>query len=95
MRIGYLLATFLNLYLFVLIGRVIIDWVRIFARDWRPQGMVLMLVDVIFRLTDPPLNALRRVIPPLRLGAVAIDIGFLVMLFGVQLLAGIAVRLPF
>lgn len=95
MRIGYLLATFLNLYLFVLIGRVIIDWVRIFARDWRPQGMVLMLVDVIFRMTDPPLNALRRVIPPLRLGAVAFDIGFLVLLFGVQFLAGIAVRLPF
>jgi YggT family protein len=95
LRIGYLIATLIDLYLLFLIGRVIIDWVRMFARDWRPRGYVLMLVDVIFRMTDPPLNALRRVIPPLRIGGVAFDLGFLVLLFGLQALAGIAARLPF
>jgi YggT family protein len=95
LRIGPLIADLLFVYLYILIARVIIDWVMMFARQWHPRGVVLMLVDVVFNLTDPPMKAIRRVIPPLQLGAISLDIGFLVLMLGVQMLAGIARVLPF
>ncbi|MGL5865931.1 MAG: YggT family protein [Dermatophilaceae bacterium] len=74
------------LYLMVLVGRVVFDWIRIFAREWRPRGPVLVVAEPVYTLTEPPLRALRRVIPPLRLGAVSIDLSFMVLFLGVALL---------
>ena len=88
MTLGLLLAQLLDLYVYVLVGRIIIDYAMLFSRSWQPRGFVLALVDVIFRLTDPPLRFLRRFIPPLRLGSVSLDLSFLVLIIGVQLLAG-------
>ncbi|MFK5583945.1 MULTISPECIES: YggT family protein [unclassified Serinicoccus] len=93
--VGQILALLLNLYFFVLIGRLIFDWVQVFARDWRPKGPVLVLANGIYSLTDPPLRALRRVIPPLRLGGVALDLGFLVLIIAVGIARGLAASLPF
>lgn len=93
--VGQLLSLILSLYLFVLIGRLIFDWVQVFARDWRPKGPVLVLANGIYTLTDPPLRALRRVIPPLRLGGVALDLGFLVLILGVSLSRNLVLALPF
>lgn len=90
---GLLIANLLQIYLFILIGRIIIDYVMMFARSWRPQGIVLALVDVVFQLTDPPLRFLRRFIPPLRLGSVALDLSFLVLFFGIQILTSIVLVL--
>ncbi len=87
--IGYLL----ELYLLVLIARLIFDWVMVFARDFRPRGVLAAFLEVIYSLTDPPLRALRRVIPPLRLGSVAIDLGFIILFIAVQVLAGVFFRL--
>jgi len=72
----------LGLYRFVLLARIILDLVLAFSRDWRPQGFVLLLANVVYGLTDPPLRLLRR-IPPLRLGPVALDLGFIVLFIGV------------
>ncbi|GAA4123765.1 YggT family protein [Knoellia locipacati] len=77
------------LYLMVVFGRLILDWIRVFARDWRPRGIVLVLAEAVYTLTDPPLNALRRVIPPLRLGGASIDLAFLVLVLGLYLLIAI------
>ncbi|MEK8224911.1 YggT family protein [Oerskovia sp. M15] len=74
-----LLAFVLGLYLIVLIGRVVFDWVQVFARDWRPRGVLLILAEAIYTLTDPPLRALRKVIPPLTLGQVRLDLAFIVL----------------
>jgi YggT family protein len=74
-----LLKLLVWLYLIVVFGRLILDWIRVLARDWRPTGVMLVLAEAVYTLTDPPLNALRRVIPPLRLGGVALDLGFLVL----------------
>lgn len=74
------------LYLLVLVGRVVFDWIRILAREWRPRGPVLLLAEPVYTLTEPPLRALRRVIPPLRLGAVSLDLSFMVLFLGVYLL---------
>lgn len=93
MGLGLILAQLLGLYVWVLIGRIIIDYVMMFSQSWRPQGFMLALVDVVFRLTDPPLRFLRRFIPPLRLGSVSLDLSFLVLIFGVQILQGVVLRL--
>ncbi|WP_068403585.1 YggT family protein [Kribbia dieselivorans] len=75
------------LYFLVLIGRLILDWVQVLARDWRPTGPVLVLAEGIYSLTDPPLRALRKVIPPLRLGGIQLDLAFLVLILVVSILA--------
>lgn len=64
------------LFLMILIIRLILDWVQVFSRGWRPHGVVLVLAEVVYSITDPPLKALRRVLPPLRLGAVQLDLAF-------------------
>ncbi|GAA4286813.1 YggT family protein [Georgenia daeguensis] len=81
-----LLDLLLLLYMLVLIVRLVLDWIQVFARSWRPSGIVLVLANLVYGLTDPPLRFLRRFIPPLRLGQVQLDLGFLVLFLGVQLL---------
>lgn len=86
MSIGYWLAWAIQVYLFLLIARVVLDYIRLFARSWQPRGPVLVLAEVIYSLTDPPLRFLRRFIPPLRIGTVALDLSFLVLFFLLQAL---------
>lgn len=75
----------LLLYLLTLIGRLVLDWIQVFSRDWRPRGPLLLVAELIYTLTDPPLNWLRRYIPPLRLGAVALDLGFIILFLAVSI----------
>jgi YggT family protein len=84
---GSLIATLLELYLFILFARLILDYVRMFARNWRPRGLMLPIAEIIYALTDKPLSFIRRFVPPLRLGAVALDLSFIVLFFVVQFLA--------
>ncbi len=95
MIIGRLLDLILFLYFIVLIGRLVFDWIQMFSRDWRPTGAVLVVAEFIYSLTDPPLRALRRVIPPLRLGGVALDLAFLVLILGVSILRPFVRQIPF
>jgi YggT family protein len=81
----------LSLYLVVLIGRMIISWIQTFARSWYPRGVVLVIAETIFTLTDPPLKFLRRYIPTLRLGTVAMDLSYMVLFFAVLILLEVAV----
>lgn len=74
------------LYFLVLLGRVVFDWIRIFAKEWRPRGAALLVAEPVYTLTEPPLRALRKVIPPLRLGGVALDLSFMVLFFIVYIL---------
>ena len=84
--VGQVLSTILWLYLLVLIARVVVDLVMMLSRDWVPRGPVLLIVEAIFTLTDPPLRLLRRFIPPLRLGGAAIDLSFLVLFILINVL---------
>jgi YggT family protein len=81
----------LTIYLVILVGRMIFGWIQVFARDWRPTGVVLVLAEAIFTVTDPPLKFLRRFIPPLRLGMVAMDLSFMVLFIVVLILLEVAV----
>jgi YggT family protein len=84
-----LLVIALWLYFILLIGRLILDYVQMFARSWRPAGPVLVIAEVIYTATDPPLRALRKIIPPLRLGSITLDLSFLVLLILIQVLINI------
>lgn len=86
MQLGSILSRILELFLFALLGRLILDYIRMFARNWKPSGIVLFFVEAIYTITDQPMRFVGRYIPPLRLGAVSLDMSFIVLFFGVQLL---------
>ena len=66
--------------------RFLIDLGRSLRPDWRPRGVVLVLLSVVLAITDPPLKLTRRVIKPVRLGAVAIDFAWTVVLLAAVVL---------
>ncbi|HJR38838.1 MAG TPA: YggT family protein [Nocardioidaceae bacterium] len=82
---------YLILWLFIalLFVRFIVDWVQVFARSWTPKGPVLVLLEVVYSITDPPIMFFRRFIPPLRLGSVALDLSFLIVMVIAYLLLSI------
>ena len=87
--IGSVLRFALFLFFVVLIGRLVLDWVQAFSRDWRPRGPMLVVAEVIYTITDPPLRALRKVIPPLTLGQLRLDLAFLVLMLATTFLMSI------
>lgn len=91
--ITYILAMILWLYMVVLIGRVVFDWIQFFARDWKPRGIVLVVAEAIYTVTDPPLRALRRVIPPVRIGSMRLDVAFLILFLAVSIGARVLMAL--
>ena len=76
---GEIIAFVLWVCLILLIARIVLDWVQMLARSWQPKGALLVLCEIIYSITDPPLRAIRRVLPPLRLGMVALDLSPLVL----------------
>lgn len=85
------LTYILTIYLVILIGRMIFSWIQMFARQWVPTGIVLVIAETIFTLTDPPLKFLRRYIRPLRIGTVAMDLSFMVLFFVIIILLDVVV----
>jgi YggT family protein len=80
------LSTIVWLYLLLLIARMIISLIMVFARDFQPTGPVVVIFEFVLSATDPPLKALRRVIPPIRFGQVSFDLAFLVLFILLQVL---------
>jgi YggT family protein len=81
------LAGVLYLYLLILIVRMIFSWIQAFSREWHPKGVILVIAEVAYTATDPPLRFLRRYIPSLRLGTVALDLSFMLLFVVVWILA--------
>ena len=76
-------------YLF-LIGRLVVEIVRGFARDWRPAGGTAVGLEMMYRVTDPPVNLLKRLIPAVRIGNVSLDLSMLILLLVVFILQRVA-----
>ena len=84
-----ILNALLLLYIFVLFGRLILEYIPIFNREWRPKGGVLVLAEAVYTITDPPIKFFRRFIPPLRIGAIAIDFAFALTMLLCFILLGV------
>jgi YggT family protein len=93
LSVGSLLANILQFFLIALLGRLIFDYVQMFSKTWRPRGPVLYLVEAIYTITDKPMQFVGRFVPPLRLGAISLDMSFIVLFFGTQLLIGLVRQL--
>ena len=83
----------LLLFFLLMWGRFVLDLAQSFSRGWRPRGPVLVLAEIAYTVTDPPIKAVRRVLPPVRLGSVALDFGWSVIMLAVVILMGVASRL--
>ncbi|MDQ2623530.1 MAG: YggT family protein [Actinomycetota bacterium] len=87
MTVVFGLLYILTLIFFILLMiRLVFEWIQVFARDWRPRGIVLVVAEAAYTVTDPPIRAVRRVLPPLRIGRVALDLGFLVVFVACSIL---------
>jgi YggT family protein len=93
--VSAILYLLLQVFLWLLLTRLVVDWVQIFARSWTPKGPVLFVLEIVYSITDPPIKFVRRFIPPLRIGSVALDTSFLVVLVVVYLLQRLVTQLPF
>ncbi len=89
--IGSVFTTVVFLFFLMLIGRLVFDWVQVLSRDWRPKGGILVVAELVYTVTDPPLRLLRRVIPSINLGGMRIDIAFLVLMVITSVLMNIRI----
>ncbi len=85
---GQIIEGLLWFFLVFLWVRFVFDWVQVFARSWAPRGWIVILLEATYTITDPPIKFLGRFIPPFRIGSIALDISFLLVL----LLAFIALQ---
>lgn len=83
----------LALYLLLLVGRLIIDFLQSYSRSWTPTGFLARIAEVIFITTDPPLRLLRRYLRPLQLGRVALDLSYPLLFLVIVVLLSVVGRL--
>jgi len=83
-----ILIQLLGLFKLALFARVIIDYIRMFARNWRPNAIFLAIFEFIYAITDKPMRFVQRFVPPLRIGGVALDLSFIVLLIAIDLAQG-------
>lgn len=83
------LLLLIRLFTLILIVRIIVEMIQSFSQNWRPQRWFIMIAEPIFAITDPPVKGLRKIIPPLNMGGVALDVSVLVLFFGLQILTAI------
>jgi YggT family protein len=70
----------------LLIARIVVEVVRSLARDWHPRGVMAILLEMVFTITDPPVRLLRKLIPTIPIGGVRLDVSIMVLLFAVGIL---------
>jgi hypothetical protein len=85
----------LQVYMLVLLVRVLLSWVPLLNQGWTPRGVVLVVVESVYFVTDPPLKLLRSFIKPVRMGAISLDLGVLVLFLVIYLLRSFVLRIPF
>lgn len=78
--VGQILNAVIWTFIVLLLIRFVVDWIQVFARSWTPRGPILVVLEGVYSITDPPIKAFRRVFPPLRIGSIALDLSFLAVL---------------
>jgi YggT family protein len=75
--VGIIIDWVLWIFLLVLFARMILSWVPVLVRDWEPHGPMLVVAEIIYSITDPPLRLLRKVLHPVRVGTMMLDLAFI------------------
>ena len=88
--VGSALYWVLQLYFYALLARFVVDLVMSVKPAWRPPTAVMPIIDFAYTITDPPLKFVRRFVPPLRMGPVALDLAWTIVVIGVLFLRGLA-----
>jgi len=83
---GQVLSWICQIFLLLLIVRALISWVTVLAPRFRPRGIVLVALEAVYTVTDPPLKLVRRVVKPVRVGMMSLDLAFIVLWFVVLVL---------
>ena len=76
-------------FIIVMVVRLVFDYVQMFAREWRPHGGVLVALEICYSVTDPPLRAVRNVVPALRFGRFSLDMGWITLFLVVIILRSV------
>lgn len=87
--VGFVLRLLLRLYIIVLFARLILDWVVLLVRGFRPRGGLAVIVEAVYILTDPPIKLFRKVLPPIRLGNISLDLGWILTMLSCSILIAI------
>ncbi|MEJ1086796.1 YggT family protein [Microbacterium sp. Mu-80] len=87
--VGGIVNLVLTLYVLVLIARLVLEYIPLFNRQWRPKGAGLVAAELVFTVTDPPIRFFRKLVPPLRIGTIALDFGFTLTMISVLILMAI------
>jgi YggT family protein len=82
----------LQLYFYLLVARLIADLVLSVNPNWRPMGLILVIVELIYTLTDPPIKFVRKFIKPVRFGGIALDFGWTILVLAIGLLQSLLAR---
>jgi YggT family protein len=90
---AYWLYELLGIYWWILVARLIFEWIPAFSPTWRPKGALLVVAEFLYTVTDPPVKLVRKVIPPIRVGTNSFDISYIILLFGIQILESFLVNL--
>jgi YggT family protein len=91
--LGTILYWALQLFVYAMFARFIVDFIMSVNRGWRPPAILMPVVDFAFTITDPPLKIVRRFVPPLRLGVVALDLAWTIVLIAALFLQRLVVSL--
>lgn len=90
--LGSVLYVVLQIFVLILIARIVIEMIQSFSRNFQPPRWFIYIAEPLFMITDPPVKALRRVIPPLRLGNVSLDMSVIVLFIILSVLRVIVVQ---
>jgi len=82
------LTTLVEIYVVLLIARALMSWFPV-----NPGTMIYRIVLVLDRLTEPVLRPVRRILPPVRAGGMAIDLSIIVAIIALEVIV-IGVIIP-
>jgi len=87
--IAWLVFVALNVFFIAMWVRFVFDWIRVFSRNFRPRGVFLLVAEAAYTVTDRPLASVRKVVPPLRFGGGAIDLGWSLLMIATLIMMGV------
>ena len=90
--VGLIINWILWIFLLILFARMILSWVPVLVRDWEPRGPMLVVAEIVYSITDPPLRLLRKVLQPVRVGNMMLDLAFIGLAFLVSILMQVNAR---